>query len=89
MSLAVGAGVLDSPAAFLKILMRLWANTYKKRVYSPIIVIDLVLFRRDVEDAVPYRAGCKSPGRRAVPYGLFNSPHSGTAIIHFSFFIIH
>ena len=52
MSLAVGAGILDSP--FLKILMRLWANTYKKGAYSPIIVIDLVLFRRAVEDCMDW-----------------------------------
>ena len=45
MSLAVGAGVLDSPAVILKVLMRLWANTYKKRAYSPIIVLNLVLYR--------------------------------------------
>ncbi len=29
-SSAAGAGAFDSPAVFLKVLMRLWANTYKK-----------------------------------------------------------
>ena len=29
-SLAVGADALGSPAVILQVLMRLWANTYKK-----------------------------------------------------------
>ncbi len=68
MSLAVGAGVLDSPAVILKVLTRLWANTHKKRAYSPIIVLDFALFRT----GRPYEKG-----RIAAPLLLWQNADVG------------
>ena len=66
----VGAGVPDSPAVLLKTIVKIWANTYKKRAYSPMIVLDMVCSARDVEDAVPYEVGVRNGGRFVKrPYG--------------------
>ena len=70
MSLAVGAGVLDSPAVFLKVLIRLWANTYKKRAYSPIIVLILALFRMGCRGHQPLHSGTvRRAAARVAPTG--------------------
>ena len=61
----VGAGVLDSPAVFLKNMIGLWANTRKNRVYSPAIVHDPVLFRTSRRGRRPLQ-GTARDGERFV-----------------------
>ena len=70
----VGAGALDSPAVFLKVLMRLWANTCKKCAYSPIIVFGAVLFRAGECSAV---VGYGRGGRIAAPLLLWQNADVG------------